>query len=59
MVILVLRPTLLRRQGAWEAMTMDAGGSAQMYQKNRGLVQRSSDSGGQRAVANSILIQAG
>jgi hypothetical protein len=54
---------LLRRQGAWTAMAMDSGGSAEMYQKGRGMVLESSDKtvghGSRRAVANALLIQAG
>lgn len=50
---------LLRRHGAWDALSMDSGGSAQLYQRGRGLVQRSSDPGGERRVANTLLIQAG
>ena len=47
---------LMKKVGADDAMAMDAGGSAQMYQKGRGYVQRSSDPGGERRIANAILI---
>jgi len=54
---------LLRRQGAWTAMAMDSGGSAEMYQKGRGMVLESSDRtvghGSRRPVANALLIHAG
>lgn len=49
---------LMKSLGADDAIAMDAGGSAQMYQRGRGMVQRSSDPGGHRAVANVIMIQA-
>lgn len=49
---------LLKSLGAHEGIAMDAGGSAQMYQSHRGMVQASSDPGGARAVANAILVQA-
>jgi exopolysaccharide biosynthesis protein len=47
---------LLKKVGADDGMAMDAGGSAQMWMKGRGYVQRSSDPGGTRRVANAILI---
>lgn len=47
---------LMKRVGADDAMAMDAGGSAQMFEKGRGYVQRSSDPGGERRIANAILI---
>lgn len=47
---------LLKKVGADDGMAMDAGGSAQMWTKERGYVQRSSDPGGTRRVANAILI---
>ncbi len=47
---------LMKRVGADDAMAMDAGGSAQMWREGRGYVQRSSDPGGTRRVANAILI---
>ena len=50
---------LLRQQGAHDGFALDAGGSAQMYQRGRGLVQRSSDAGGRRAVANALMINVG
>ena len=49
----------MRQHGAHDAFALDAGGSAQLYQKGRGLVQRSSDPGGRRAVANALLIDVG
>ena len=47
---------LMKRVGADDAMAMDDGGSAQMFEKGRGYVQRSSDPGGERRIANAILI---
>lgn len=48
---------LLRKVGADDGLAMDGGGSAQMFIKGRGMVQKSTDPGGARAVANAILIQ--
>ena len=50
---------LLRQQGAHDGFALDAGGSPQMYQADRGLVRRSSDPGGRRAVANALMINVG
>jgi exopolysaccharide biosynthesis protein len=50
---------LMKRYGAHDGMSFDSGGSAQLYVRGRGLVQQSSDPGGRRAVANSLLIHAG
>ncbi|MDP2344598.1 MAG: phosphodiester glycosidase family protein [Deltaproteobacteria bacterium] len=49
----------LRQHGAHEGFALDSGGSAQLYQRGRGLVQRSSDPGGRRVVANALLINVG
>lgn len=51
--------TLLKRLGADDGLAMDSGGSAQMYIRGRGLVQRSTDPGGARGVANVLMVQAG
>ena len=48
---------LMKRVGADDAMTMDGGGSAQMYQRGRGMVHRSTDPAGARAVANVLMVQ--
>ena len=48
--------TLLKKVGAHEAMTMDAGGSAQMVSGGR-VVQPSSDGGGVRRVANVLMVR--
>jgi hypothetical protein len=50
---------LMKRYGAADGISSDSGGSAQMYIRGRGRVQGSSDPGGRRGVANTILIQAG
>lgn len=44
--------------GADDGMAMDSGGSAQMYVAGRGMVQKSTDPGGARAVANVLMVQA-
>jgi len=48
---------LLKRLGADDGMAMDGGGSAQMYQRGRGLVKPSTDPGGRRGVANVLMVQ--
>lgn len=50
---------LLRQQGAHDGFALDSGGSAQLYQRGRGMVQASSDAGGRRRVANALLINVG
>lgn len=47
--------TLMLDLGAYEAMSMDGGGSATMYLKDFGVVNHPSD-GTERAVANALLI---
>lgn len=47
----------LRSLGADDAMAMDSGGSAQLYVKGRGMVQKSTDPGGSRGVANVVMVQ--
>ncbi len=47
---------LLKRVGAFEAMTMDAGGSAQMYSSGH-VVQGSSDGPGGRRVTNVMMVR--
>lgn len=48
---------LLKANGAWDALSMDAGGSATMYVRGKGVVNRPSD-GNERRVANALLVQA-
>ncbi len=48
---------LLKKLGADDGMSMDGGGSAQMYQRGRGLVHPSTDPGGRRGVANVLMVQ--
>mgnify|MGYP001380935546 CR=1 FL=1 len=48
---------LLKSLGADDGMAMDGGGSAQMYQRGRGLVKPSTDPGGRRGVANVLMVQ--
>ncbi len=48
---------LLKSLGAYQGMCMDSGGSATMYVKGRGVVNRPTD-GRERAVANTLLVQA-
>lgn len=48
---------LLKKLGADDGMAMDGGGSAQMYQRGRGLVKPSTDPGGRRGVANVLMVQ--
>jgi exopolysaccharide biosynthesis protein len=50
---------LLKSLGADDAQALDGGGSAQLYVKGRGMVQKSTDPGGARAVANVLMVQAG
>lgn len=50
---------LLRALGADDGVAMDSGGSAQMYIRGRGMVQRSTDPGGARGAANVLMVQAG
>lgn len=47
----------MRSLGADDGFALDAGGSAQLFVKGRGMVQRSTDPGGARAVANVIMVQ--
>ena len=49
----------LRSLGADDGIALDSGGSAQLSVKGRGMVQRSTDPGGARAVANVLMVQAG
>ena len=51
--------TLLKRLGADDGLAMDSGGSTQMYIRGRGMVQKSTDPGGARGVANVLMVQAG
>ena len=48
---------LLKSLGAHDALALDSGGSAQLYVKGKGLVQRSTDAGGSRPVANVLMVQ--
>ncbi|MFO0598873.1 MAG: phosphodiester glycosidase family protein [Myxococcaceae bacterium] len=43
--------------GADDGVAMDSGGSAQLFVGGRGMVQRSTDPGGARAVANVLMVQ--
>ncbi|MBL8913428.1 MAG: phosphodiester glycosidase family protein [Archangium sp.] len=47
----------MRSLGADDAMAMDSGGSAQLYVRGRGMVQKSTDPGGSRGVANVVMVQ--
>ena len=49
----------MRSLGADDGLALDAGGSAQLFVKGRGMVQRSTDPGGARAIANVLMVQAG
>lgn len=51
--------SLLKRLGADDGLAMDSGGSAQMYVRGRGLVQKSTDPLGFRGAANVLMVQAG
>lgn len=44
------------RLGAVEALNLDGGGSAAMWIAGRGIVSRPSDSSGERAVVNAVLV---
>jgi uncharacterized protein YigE (DUF2233 family) len=48
---------LLKSLGAQDALALDSGGSAQLFVKGKGMVQRSTDPGGSRAVANVLMVQ--
>jgi peptidoglycan hydrolase-like protein with peptidoglycan-binding domain len=48
---------LLKSLGAHDGLALDSGGSAQLFVKGRGMVQRSTDPGGGRAVANVLMVQ--
>ena len=48
---------LLKSLGASDGIALDSGGSAQLFVKGRGMVQRSTDPGGSRAVANVLVVQ--
>lgn len=50
---------LLKSLGADDGLALDSGGSAQLYVKGRGMVQKSTDPGGSRGVANVLMVQAG
>ncbi|MFT3713244.1 MAG: phosphodiester glycosidase family protein [Archangium sp.] len=47
----------MRSLGADDALAMDSGGSSQLYVKGRGMVQKSTDPGGSRGVANVVMVQ--
>jgi hypothetical protein len=49
---------LMKKLGADDGIAMDSGGSAQLYESDRGMLQRSTDPGGARAVANVLMVQA-
>lgn len=49
--------TLLKSLGAHDGLALDSGGSAQLFVKGRGMVQRSTDASGSRAVANVLMVQ--
>jgi exopolysaccharide biosynthesis protein len=46
----------IRRQGAVEAVNLDEGGSATMWIKGKGVVDRPTDTTGERPVSNPVLI---
>lgn len=48
--------TLMKRLGAYNAISNDTGGSAQMYQAGRGMVQSSTDPGGVRPVSDVFAV---
>jgi hypothetical protein len=50
--------TLMKSRGAWDAVNMDSGGSAQMWIKGQGVVNRPSD-GRERVVANHLAVRVG
>jgi peptidoglycan hydrolase-like protein with peptidoglycan-binding domain len=48
---------VLKSLGAYDGLALDSGGSAQLFVKGRGMVQRSTDASGSRAVANVLMVQ--
>lgn len=50
--------SVMKAQGAWDAVNMDSGGSAQLWIKGLGIVNRPSD-GSERAVANHLAVIVG